>query len=124
MVGAFISLGPRKHSAGVPMKSRCHRSLSRINPLEQHQIVQSLATVKGKGIDKNIWIEQPLKCGDLEFGTKGPMILHLTDGGLLVISSDQEISKTTIYQISMGKVTFVVAPNLYHHLFTVSSHFI
>lgn len=68
-------------------------------------------------IDRNIWIsEQPLKYWGFEVGTR-MTILRLTNGELIVISPIK-VDKTTIHQINdIGDVTFIVAPNLYHHLF-------
>lgn len=70
-----------------------------------------------RAIDRNIWIsEQPLKYWGFEVGTR-MTILRLINGELIVISPIK-VDETTIHQINdIGDVTFIVAPNLYHHLF-------
>ncbi|NMG21020.1 DUF4336 domain-containing protein [Brasilonema bromeliae] len=68
-------------------------------------------------IDNNIWIaEQPLKYWGLEVGTR-MTVIRLTTGELIVISPIQS-DKTTIHQLNeIGNVAYIIAPNLYHHLF-------
>lgn len=70
-------------------------------------------------IDKNIWVcEQPLKFWGLEVGTR-MTIIRLTNGELIVISPIKAL-ETTIHQINeLGNVTFIIAPNCYHHLFVL-----
>lgn len=68
-------------------------------------------------IDNNIWVaEQPLKYWGLEVGTR-MTVIRLTTGKLIVISPIQS-DKTTIEQLNeIGNVAYIIAPNLYHHLF-------
>ncbi len=68
-------------------------------------------------IDNNIWVaEQPLKYWGLEVGTR-MTVIRLTTGELIVISPIQS-DKTTIEQLNeIGNVAYIIAPNLYHHLF-------
>lgn len=68
-------------------------------------------------IDRNIWVaEQPLKYWGLEVGTR-MTVIRLTNGELIVISPIK-VDETTIHQINeIGDVTFIIAPNRYHHLF-------
>lgn len=73
-----------------------------------------------KEIDKNIWVgEQPLKYLGLNVGTR-MTVIRLTTGELIVISPIQ-LDNTTIHQINdIGDVSYIIAPNLYHHLFASS----
>ncbi|MFH7028572.1 MAG: DUF4336 domain-containing protein [Heteroscytonema crispum UTEX LB 1556] len=70
-----------------------------------------------KEIDNNIWVaEQPLKYWGLEVGTR-MTVIRLTTNELIVISPIQA-DKTTIIQLNeIGNVAYIIAPNLYHHLF-------
>ena len=70
-----------------------------------------------KKLDNNILVdEQPLKYWGLEVGTR-MTIIRLKTGKLMVISPIQ-VNSTTIDEIDeIGKVDFIIAPNLYHHLF-------
>ena len=70
-----------------------------------------------KNIDNNIWVsEQPLKYWGLEVGTR-MTIVRLKTGELMVISPIQ-VNNITIDDLrEIGKVHFIIAPNLYHHLF-------
>jgi len=71
-------------------------------------------------IDKNIWVgEQPLKYLGLDVGTR-MTVIRLTTNELIVISPIQ-IDHTTIEQLKeIGEVSYIIAPNLYHHLFAVN----
>jgi Domain of unknown function (DUF4336) len=68
-------------------------------------------------IDTNIWVaEQPLKYFGLDVGTR-MTVIRLENGNLLVISPI-EVQGETIDQINeIGKVSYIIAPNLYHYLF-------
>ena len=68
-------------------------------------------------IDTNIWVdEQPLKFWQLEIGTR-MTIIRLSSGELIVISPIQ-VDEKTIQEINeIGNVGFIIAPNLFHHLF-------
>ena len=68
-------------------------------------------------IDNNIWVaEQPLKYWGLEVGTR-MTVIRLRTGELIVISPIQS-DKSTIEQLNeIGNVAYIIAPNLYHHLF-------
>lgn len=70
-----------------------------------------------KEIDKNIWVaEQPFKYFGLEVGTR-MTVIRLLNGELIVISPI-EIDSQTINKLNkIGKVAYIIAPNLYHHLF-------
>lgn len=69
-----------------------------------------------KKIDKNIWVaEQNLKYLGLQVGTR-MTIIRLKNCELVVISPIK-VDKETINQINeLGKVSIIIAPNLYHHL--------
>lgn len=71
-------------------------------------------------IDRNIWVsELPLRYFGLSVGTR-MTVISLIDGELIVISPIQ-VNDETIHQINkLGNVCYIVAPNLYHHLFADS----
>jgi Domain of unknown function (DUF4336) len=71
-------------------------------------------------IDKNLWVaEQPLKYFGLSVGTR-MTIIRLNNGELIVISPIQ-VDEVEIAQINqLGKVGYIIAPNLYHHLFVAA----
>lgn len=73
-----------------------------------------------KELDHNIWVsEQPLKYFGLSVGTR-MTVISLTNGELIVISPIQ-VNDAMIHRINkLGKVSYIVAPNLYHHLFAAS----
>ncbi|MBW4510363.1 MAG: DUF4336 domain-containing protein [Scytonematopsis contorta HA4267-MV1] len=68
-------------------------------------------------IDKNIWVaEQPLKYWGIEVGTRMTIIRLITNQ--LIVISPIQVDKATIDQLDeIGKVSYIIAPNLYHHLF-------
>ena len=68
-------------------------------------------------IDTNLWVaEQPLKYFGLEVGTRMTVVRFNSD--TLMIISPIHAEETIIYQLNQfGKVAYIVAPNLYHHLF-------
>ncbi|ARV57759.1 hypothetical protein BZZ01_03125 [Nostocales cyanobacterium HT-58-2] len=68
-------------------------------------------------IDNNIWsAEQPLKYWGLEVGTR-MTVIRLTTNELIVISPIQS-DNATIHKLNkIGKVAYIIAPNIYHHLF-------
>jgi len=68
-------------------------------------------------IDVNLWVaEQPLKFWKFEVGTR-MTIVRLKNGNLIVFSPVQ-VDEETIQQIDeIGKVSYIIIPNLYHHLF-------
>ncbi|MGJ5628246.1 DUF4336 domain-containing protein [Nostoc sp. CALU 1950] len=70
-----------------------------------------------KAIDTDLWVaEQPLKYFGLEVGTR-MTVIRLTSGKLMVISPIG-IDDATINELNqLGEVIYIVAPNLYHHLF-------
>jgi hypothetical protein len=70
-----------------------------------------------KEINKDIWVaEQPLKYFGLSVGTR-MTIIRLKNGELIVISPIQ-VDEVAIAQINeLGNVSYIIAPNLYHHLF-------
>lgn len=69
-------------------------------------------------IDKNIWVaEQPLRYFGLDVGTR-MTVIRLTNNELVVISPIQ-VDNETIDQLNeIGDVSHIIAPNLYHYLFT------
>jgi hypothetical protein len=68
-------------------------------------------------IDKNIWVaEQPFKYLGLEVGTR-MTIIRLLNGELIIISPIETDDQTINQLNAIGKVTYIIAPNLYHHLF-------
>jgi Domain of unknown function (DUF4336) len=71
-------------------------------------------------LDHNIWVsEQPLKYFGLSVATR-MTVIRLTNGELIVISPIQ-VDDATIDQINkLGTVSYIVVPNLYHHLFAAS----
>lgn len=68
-----------------------------------------------RAIDADLWVaEQPLKYFGLEVGTR-MTVIRLNDGKLMVISPICPEEKV-IHQLNqLGKVSYIVAPNLYHH---------
>ncbi len=68
-------------------------------------------------IDRDLWVvEQPFKYFGLEVGTR-MTIIRLIDGDLVAISPIK-LDRQTIEQIAaIGEVKYIIAPNLYHHLF-------
>lgn len=70
-----------------------------------------------RNIDRNLWaVEQPFKYFGLEVGTR-MTILRLSTGDLVAISPIK-LERETIEQIALiGEVKYIIAPNLYHHLF-------
>jgi hypothetical protein len=70
-----------------------------------------------RAIDGNLWVvEQPFKYFGLEVGTR-MTIVRLNSGDLVAISPIK-IDSETIEQINrIGEVKYIIAPNLYHHLF-------
>ncbi|MEM6754683.1 MAG: DUF4336 domain-containing protein [Cyanobacteria bacterium P01_C01_bin.38] len=70
-----------------------------------------------KEVDTNIWVaKQNLKYWGLEVGTR--MTVIRLNNGELVIISPIKVDEETIAKINeVGKVSIIIAPNLYHHLF-------
>jgi Domain of unknown function (DUF4336) len=68
-------------------------------------------------IDQNIWVaEQPFKYFGLEVGTR-MTVIRLLNGELIIISPI-ETNEDIINQLNkIGKVAYIIAPNLYHYLF-------
>jgi hypothetical protein len=68
-------------------------------------------------IDRNLWVvDRPLKYFGLEVGTR-MTIIRLSTGDLVAISPIK-IDRETIEQIALlGQIKYIIAPNLYHHLF-------
>jgi hypothetical protein len=68
-------------------------------------------------IDQNIWIaEQPLRYFGLSVGTR-MTVIRFTNGELAVISPIEIDDKTTEQLNHLGNVKYIIAPNLFHHLF-------
>jgi hypothetical protein len=68
-------------------------------------------------VAENIWVqEQSQKYYGLEVGTR-MTIICLADSQLLVISPIKTDAKNIEQINQLGKVTWIVAPNLYHHLY-------
>lgn len=70
-----------------------------------------------KAIDTDLWVaEQPLKYFGLEVGTR-MTIVRLNQHKLMVISPIC-LNEAIIDQLDqLGQVSYIVSPNLYHHLF-------
>jgi len=70
-----------------------------------------------RAIDTDIWVaEQPLKYFGLEVGTR-MTVIRLNDNKLMVISPIRT-DEATVHQLNqLGDVSYIVVPNLYHHLF-------
>jgi len=70
-----------------------------------------------KEVDTSIWVaEQKLKYWGLEVGTR-MTVIRLKNGEIIVISPIK-VDEKTINQINeVGKISTIIAPNLYHHLF-------
>ncbi|MDJ0598028.1 MAG: DUF4336 domain-containing protein [Crocosphaera sp.] len=75
-----------------------------------------------KQVDHCIWVaEQPLKFLGLEVGTRMTVILQ-SDCSLLLISPIK-INFALKQQLSnLGTVKYIIAPNLFHHLYLEHSH--
>lgn len=74
-----------------------------------------------KQIDRRIWVaEQPFKYLGLEVGTRMTVILQ-ADRSLLLISPIK-INPTLKQQLdNLGTVKYLIAPNLFHHLYLEQS---
>jgi hypothetical protein len=68
-------------------------------------------------IDSNIWVaEQPLKYWGLEVGTRMTVIRLITNE--LIVISPIHADDITIHQLNeIGNVAYIIAPNVFHHLF-------
>jgi len=68
-------------------------------------------------IDLNLWVaEQTLKFWQLEVGTR--MTIVRLKNGKLIVFSPIKINEKIIQKIDkIGKVNYIIIPNLYHHLF-------
>jgi hypothetical protein len=68
-------------------------------------------------VDNNIWVaEKPLKYFGLNVGTR-MTVIRLTNGELVVISPIG-IDELLLGQINaIGRVSYIISPNLYHYLF-------
>lgn len=70
-----------------------------------------------KSIDRNLWVaEQPFKYLGLPVGTRMTVIL-LSGEGLLLISPIKIDPETKTQLDTLGKVKFIIAPNLFHYLY-------
>ena len=70
-----------------------------------------------RAFDSDLWVaEQPLKYFGLEVGTR-MTVIRLNDGKLMVISPISPEDATIRELDQLGKVRYIVSPNLYHHLF-------
>jgi Domain of unknown function (DUF4336) len=70
-----------------------------------------------KQIDGDLWVvERPFKFFGLEVGTR-MTIVRLKTGDLVAISPIKIDRETADRIDSLGKVKYIIAPNLYHHLF-------
>lgn len=68
-------------------------------------------------IDRDLWvIERPFKYFGLEVGTR-MTIVRLSNGDLVAISPINIDSETVDCIDRLGEVKYIIAPNLYHHLF-------
>lgn len=69
-------------------------------------------------IDENIWVaEQPLRYLGLSIGTR-MTVIQLTNRELAVISPIQMNDALVNHLNELGTVKHIIAPNLYHYLFT------
>lgn len=70
-----------------------------------------------RAIDTDLWVaEQPLQYFGLEVGTR-MTVIRLKQDRLMVISPIRPDTATLAQLNQVGKVSYIVAPNLYHHLF-------
>ncbi len=70
-----------------------------------------------KQVDSCIWVaEQPLKFLGLEVGTRMTVILQ-SDGSLLLISPIKINCDLKQALDNLGTVKYIIAPNLFHHLY-------
>lgn len=70
-----------------------------------------------KPIDRDLWVaEQPLKYLGLPVGTR-MKVIRLSAGHLLLISPIQIENEMRSQLDSLGEVKFIIAPNLFHHLY-------
>ncbi|NEQ95762.1 MAG: DUF4336 domain-containing protein [Cyanothece sp. SIO2G6] len=70
-----------------------------------------------RNIDVNVWVaEQPQKYFGLEVGTRMTAI-RLSEDKLLVISPIQTDDRMAAALNQIGTVSYIIAPNLYHHLY-------
>lgn len=74
-----------------------------------------------KQIDRRIWVaEQPFKYLGLEVGTRMTVILQ-ADRSLLLISPIEINSDLKQQLDNLGTVKYIIAPNLFHHLYLEQS---
>lgn len=68
-------------------------------------------------IARNLWVaEQPLKYLGLSVGTR-MTVIRLKNGELVIISPIKTDSEMLSELNEIGRVSYIVAPNLYHYLF-------
>jgi hypothetical protein len=68
-------------------------------------------------IDQNLWVaEQPFRFWGLDVGSR-MTVMRLTASGLVVISPIRMDTELVQQLNALGRVAYVIAPNLYHHLF-------
>lgn len=68
-------------------------------------------------IDNNLWVaEQPQKFMGLAVGTR-MSVIRLEDSSLLLISPIEITPEIKQQLNSVGKVKYLIAPNLFHHLY-------
>lgn len=66
-------------------------------------------------LEQNLWVaQQPLKFLGLEVGTR-MTVIRLDGGKLAVISPIGSVAPQSLEEL--GSVAYLIAPNLYHHLF-------
>jgi len=72
-------------------------------------------------LDPGLWtVEQPLRVGGLELGTR-TTVVRLADGGLVVHSPGPSTAALRGEIEALGPVRALIAPNLLHHLFLAES---
>ena len=68
-------------------------------------------------LDNNLWVaEQPLKFMGLPVGTR-MTVIRLADNSLLLISPIEMTPEIKQQLNSLGAVRYLIAPNLFHHLY-------
>ena len=79
--------------------------------------IEQMTSSSLRSVDRNIWVkETPFKSLGIEVGTR--MTIIRLSGGRIALISPVKLDRQTIFQIdTLGQVKYIIAPNLFHHLF-------
>ncbi len=68
----------------------------------------------GQGL---MWLDQPLSVVGMRLGTRTSMVFLVDEDAWVVISPGPNWTETAAPGVDLAKVKYLIAPNLYHHLF-------